>query len=544
MGRNRLSHRRCSQIRIWRFDMTIYFCGQDFKYEIEGVCKLFFPLVRFTHVYNAPETAKDSADYVHTLRRREEAETLLRVAVQLDGEKTVRETSIPNEQERYDNECERMLCVLLYRILEARIGVSPRWGILTGVRPVNIIQRERLTGKSDAEIAAWLSEKYLVSAEKLKLAFLTADTQEPMLRSMKPRSFSLYIAIPFCVSRCSYCSFVSHAITTKKATDKVDDYVLLLCRELEKAAEVAKDEGLTLDTIYIGGGTPTALSAQQLKTVADTVGRCFDVSAAREYTIEAGRADTITEEKLRVIKEAGATRISINPQTFEDAVLQNIGRKHTAKQAEESFLLARRMGFSLVNMDFIAGLPGDTCEGFCRSIDKALSLDPENITVHTLSIKRSADLFQESAMREYVRSDITGRMTEYAQKALIEAGYRPYYLYRQKNTVGNLENVGYAKPRTESLYNIYIMDEIQSIIACGAGGVTKLVGLGKNPIERIFNYKYHFEYIDRFDEILNRKDRLHELCAEGRKQPRECELAQRNDVVSSDGACKERGTGV
>ena len=328
--------------------MTIYFCGQNFKYEMEGVCKLFFPLVRFTHAYDAPEAVEDSADYVHTLRRREETETLLRVTVQLDGNKTTREACIPNAQERYDNECERVLCVLLYRILEGRIGVSPRWGILTGVRPVNIIQRERQAGKSDAEIATWLSEKYLVSAEKLKLAFLTADTQEPMLRSMKPQSFSLYVAIPFCVSRCSYCSFVSHAITTKKATDKVDDYVLLLCREIEKAAEVAKDEGLTLDTIYIGGGTPTALSAEQLKAVTDAIGRCFDVRSAREYTIEAGRADTITEEKLRVIKNAGATRISINPQTFEDAVLQNIGRKHTAKQAEDSFLLARREGFSLI----------------------------------------------------------------------------------------------------------------------------------------------------------------------------------------------------
>lgn len=521
--------------------MTIYFCGQDFKYEIEGVCKLFFPLVRFTHAYDAPETVTDEEDFVHTLRRTEETGTLLRVTVQLDGEQTIKETCISNDQERYDNECERVLCAILYRILEEKIGVSPRWGILTGVRPVNIIQRERANGRTDAQIAAWLSEKYFVSDEKLKLAFLTADTQEPMLRSMKSHSFSLYVAIPFCVSRCSYCSFVSHAITTKKATDKVDDYVQFLCREIEKAAEVARDEHLTLDTIYIGGGTPTALSAEQLKAVTDAIGRYFDVKAAREYTIEAGRADTITPEKLRVIKNAGATRISINPQTFEDSVLKEIGRKHTAKQAEDSFLLARDEGFSLVNMDFIAGLPGDTYEGFCRSIDKALTLNPENITVHTLSIKRSADLFQEAAMREYVRSDITGRMTEYAQKALINAGYLPYYLYRQKNTVGNLENVGYAKPGTESLYNIYIMDEIQTIIACGAGGVTKLVGLGKNPIERIFNYKYHFEYIDRFDEILSRKDRIHDVCAEGREQPRACKLAQRDDFIPAGSTGKTGG---
>ena len=500
--------------------MTIYFSGQDFKYEIEGVCKLFFPLVRFPHIYDAPEATEaldDAGDYVHTLRIAGESETLLRVTVRIDGVISVRETVISNEQERYDNECERVLCVMLYRILEERIGVSPRWGILTGVRPVNIIQRERAAGKSDADIRAWLSEKYLVSDAKQDLAFLTANVQQPMLADMQKNSFSLYIAIPFCVSRCSYCSFVSHAITTKKATDKVDDYVRLLCVEIEKAAEVARKEGLVLDTVYIGGGTPTALSAEQLKAVTDAVKAHFNVASAREYTIEAGRADTITPEKLEVIKAAGATRISINPQTFEDAVLQNIGRKHTAQQAVDSYLLAREKGFDLINMDFIAGLPGDTFEGFCRSVDKALALDPENITVHTLSIKRSADLFEDAAMREYVRTDITGRMTEYAQKKLIEAGYRPYYLYRQKNTVGNLENVGYAKAGTESLYNIYIMDEIQTIIACGAGGVTKLVGLGENPIERIFNYKYHFEYIDRFDEILKRKEKIHDVCKAGRE---------------------------
>ena len=502
--------------------MTIYFNGQQFKYELEGICKLFFPVVRFEHRFEEP-VASEEHDYVLTCRDVQGENTHLSVTVCLDGEKTAREETIAPEisfgsLREYDQECERVLCVMLYRILEERLGVSPRWGILTGVRPVNIIQRERKAGKPDEEIRAGLHDRFLVSDEKLDLAFLTADTQEPMLKELKPDSFSLYIAIPFCVSRCSYCSFVSHAITSRKATDKIDEYVTLLCREIEKTAQVAKDEHLSLDTIYVGGGTPTALSAEQLKRVLDAVAAYFDVPHVREYTVEAGRADTITREKLMVIKEAGATRISINPQTFEDAVLQKIGRKHTAQDVVDSYELAKECGFTMINMDLIAGLPGDTYEGFCRSLDRAVSLDPANITVHTLSIKRSADLFFETSMRDYVKSDMTGRMTAYAQKTLINAGYFPYYLYRQKNTVGNLENVGYAKKHTESLYNIYIMDEIQTILACGAGGVTKLVGLGTEPISRIFNYKYHFEYIDRFEEILSRKDRIYDICREGREQ--------------------------
>ncbi len=240
------------------------------------------------------------------------------------------------------------------------------------------------------------------------------------------------------------------------------------------------------------------------------------MSSAKEYTIEAGRADTITREKLQVIKDAGATRISVNPQTFCDNVLEAIGRKHTASQVVESYLLAKEIGFESINMDFIAGLPSDTLEGFQASINQAISLAPTNITVHTLAIKRSSDLFSELPKME---ADDTLAMTEYAQAKLIEAGYQPYYLYRQKNTIGNLENVGYSKRGYESLYNIYIMDEIQTILACGAGATTKLVRANKQalsrlsdthqngmkPIERIFNYKYHFEYINQFDEILRRK---------------------------------------
>lgn len=498
--------------------MTIFFRGHTFKYEVEGICKLFFPLVRFTHVYDGEEAPSDD-DFVMTTREEENPDTTrLSVTVSLNGTVRSAEEQLSRKIPRYENECERRLCALLYGILTDLLGVRPSWGILTGVRPVNIIQRERKAGKSDEEIERFLKENYLVSDDKFSLAMETANVQASLLADMPERSYSLYVAIPFCVSRCSYCSFVSHAITTRKATDKIEEYVELLTKELEKTAEIARRLSMKLDTIYIGGGTPTALSAEQLKLVTDAIAAYFPVESAREYTIEAGRADTITPEKLRVIREAGAGRISVNPQTFNDDVLRGIGRRHTARQAEDAYLEARRTGFDAINMDFIAGLPGDSLESFRSTIDRAIELSPENITVHTLSIKRSADLFSAEGITEYVKTDVTGEMTSYARKKLIEAGYRPYYLYRQKNTVGNLENVGYAKPGSESLYNVYIMDEIQTILACGAGGSTKLVGVeqdGKLPIERIFNFKYHFEYIDRFDEIIRRKEQVMEFYGNG-----------------------------
>jgi len=494
--------------------MTIFFDSHPFHYEVEGICKLFFPVSRFAHVYCAGDADFDAAegDYAATVRREADGEIRLAARIRLGGKVSQAEDVLsPAEGE---NECERRLCALLYRLLCERTGMRPAWGILTGVRPVNIVQRELKAGKSPAEAGAMLRERFLVSEEKISLALSTARVQEALLKGIPPRSYSLYVAIPFCVSRCSYCSFVSHAITTKKATDKIDEYLEKLCLELEKTAQIARELSLRLDTVYIGGGTPTALSASQLKTVTDAVAAFFPLKEAREYTVEAGRADTITEEKLSVIRGAGADRISVNPQTFNDQVLRAVGRRHTAAQAVDAYLLARAQSFSAVNMDFIAGLPGDSGESFQATIDRALSLRPENITVHTLAIKRSADLFSEAGIAEYVKSGITDRMTAYAQRALTEAGYRPYYLYRQKNAVGNLENVGYSLPGKESLYNVYIMDEIQTILACGAGASTKLVGVaqdGKLPIQRIFNYKYHFEYIDRFDEILRRKERVTEF---------------------------------
>lgn len=514
--------------------MTIFFSGQinTFKYEVEGIAKLFFPVIRFNHVYDSSyceNRGKLNEDYIFTRVKRLRSRYLLWVKVKLSGsrEQRLAESAYLNIASS-NNELEIALCQLVYKALNKLTGIRPKWGILTGIRPVATIQKLRRNGMTDSEISSHLKSRFHVSDEKLTLAFLTADVQLDFLKEAAYKSYSLYIAIPFCPSRCSYCSFVSQAITDRKALEKVDEYVELLCKELEYTSRLADEIGLRLETVYIGGGTPTALSAEQLKKVTLAVARCFDLSAITEYTIEAGRADTITREKLEIIKAAGANRISVNPQTFNDDVLSAIGRRHTAGQVDESFKLAREVGFDVINMDLIAGLPTDTVEGFKYSLDHALELSPENITVHTLSIKRSSELFDgieqlANNIIEQRRGAETAQMTEYAQQKLIKSKYLPYYLYRQKNTVGNLENVGYSKQGFESLYNIYIMDEIQTILACGAGGTTKLVRkcqalnngdskdtsrkLSKSemPIQRIFNYKYHFEYISGFDEVIKRK---------------------------------------
>lgn len=484
--------------------MTIFFSGNTFKYELEGIAKLFFPLIRFTHIY---DTVEDIDDGIITRMHTGRTQTLLWVSVRTHGTRRRLACHTPNA-EAVPDECERLLCILLYRVLEDILGVTPQWGILTGIRPVTIVSHLKAEGKSREDIERFLTERYLVHPDKIALSLSVAEVQEPMLSALngRGRSYSLYVSIPFCPSRCSYCSFVSHSITMRSAIDKIDDYVRLLCVELRETAAIAERDGLLLDTVYIGGGTPTALTADQLKTITDTIAEVFPLDKAREYTIEAGRADSITPEKLEVIKRAGAKRISVNPQTFNDDVLKAIGRHHTAAQAIECYQMARENGFESINMDLIAGLPDDSYDSFCASVNQAIALAPENITVHTLSIKRSSKLFEQGVD---IKQNRNADMVEYARSQLIAAGYRPYYLYRQKNTVGNLENVGYAKPSYESLYNIYIMEEIQTILACGAGGVTKLIDCGDQRVSRIFNYKYHFEYIDGFQEILRRKEAIH-----------------------------------
>lgn len=481
--------------------MTIYFNGNRFQYEMENVARLFYPLRRFQFRFEAD--AYEEGDYLAFRREITESGADLTVTVR-EGDFFETESAQVSAGEKFDSRCEEEFARILYRILEKHTGVHPQWGILTGIRPVKRFQHGLDAGQSLEETRREFREKYYVSDEKIALAEQISRVQQPVLKSVSLQDYSLYISIPYCPSRCSYCSFVSHSIDHPKAKKLIPDYVNLLVKEIFFTAEICRNSGGNLRSIYIGGGTPTALSAEQLKTITDAVKAAFRPEPGMEYTIEAGRPDTITREKLQVIYDAGANRVSINPQSFEERVLEAVGRKHTAQQVVDCYNMARQFGFDTINMDLIAGLPGDTLEGFQRSLDKALELGPENITVHALSVKRAADLYtQRNGSEDYSAAQ---KMVAYACQELTGAGYLPYYLYRQKNIVGNLENVGYAKPGHIGLYNIFIMEEVQHIAAVGAGAVSKAVFPGR--IERVFNYKYPYEYIGKFADILSRKEQF------------------------------------
>lgn len=396
---------------------------------------------------------------------------------------------------------EYTVCRMLYHLLCKVTGRRPPWGMLTGVRPVRLLHDMRRTGKSEQDIQRFFDEEYFVEPSKYELAHTIANVQRPILQAAQAenRPYSLYISIPFCPSRCSYCSFVSRE--TAKSAKLIAPYLEKLCEELQDIADTAARNRLRLQSIYIGGGTPTAISAAQLQMLMETVAQCFDLKSVREYTVEAGRPDCTTPEKLRIIKEYGATRISINPQTLSDTVLQNIGRRHTAQDILDCCAAARAVGHTNINMDLIAGLPGDTVDGFVKSLQGVMALAPENITVHTLTLKRASSLVIDRAQDAY---GDTAAMVEASQR-MLAGKYLPYYLYRQKGTVGNLENTGYTKPGFVGLYNIFIMEEVHTILSAGAGGSTKLVDLHSGNITRIFNHKYPLEYLERFDVVKQRK---------------------------------------
>lgn len=484
--------------------MTICFIGNSFKYETEAVMKLFLPLVTFDFLFE--EYPDKEGDICKVERIPHEGEYTLSVSVSLDGKTEIETASRTGDY--CDKTDEAELCRMLYRIMQRLTDITPAWGCLTGIRPVKKVNKLIDEGHDKADIFNILKKEYYVSDEKLELAYQTALAQSEPLKALDKRSYSLYVSVPFCPSRCSYCSFVSHSIESSGAKKLLPQYVEKLCEEIAETAAIARELDLRLDTIYIGGGTPTALSAEQLEAVMGAVKKNFDISKIREYTVEAGRSDTITEKKLEVIRNFGATRISVNPQTMNDSVLKAIGRRHTAEDVVDAFNTARRLGFDNINMDTIAGLPTDSPEGFKHTIETLCGLDPESITIHTLTVKRSSDLFSKEERN--VDSRI-GEMVSFGQKKLLETGYLPYYLYRQKNTVENLENVGFAKAGYECLYNIYIMEEAQTILAVGAAGSTKLVNTETGKIERLFNYKFPYEYISRYGKMMEKKDGITEF---------------------------------
>jgi oxygen-independent coproporphyrinogen-3 oxidase len=485
--------------------MTLIIDGHTFDYEMGNLCRIFFPYQQI-----AVTNTIDYSDsiVVYTGVTQQQQLVTLKAAVKLGEKCRKSEKTISTDCANLEKECELQLAVLLYGLLTAMCEYTPKWGILTGVRPIKLLRR-LIAEMGEPEAIDYFRSSLLVSDEKTELSLKTMRNEQKILSLSRPDSFSLYVSIPFCPSRCSYCSFVSQSV--EKAARLIPNYIKLLCEELTYTAKVVAQLNLRLESVYIGGGTPTTLSAGQLGVLIDTINNNFPMETCREFTVEAGRPDTITPEKLLAIKSRGVTRISINPQTMNDEVLHAIGRRHTTEQTLKAFELARECGFDNINMDLIVGLPNDSVPSFQATLSKVLSLNPESVTVHTLALKHSSKITLSGSAQFTSDAVAAGQMLDYADKNLAESGYLPYYLYRQSRMVGNLENTGWAKPGYESPYNVYVMDETHTILACGAGAVSKVKEPGTDKLERIFDFKFPYEYNSRFSEMITRKERVKEL---------------------------------
>lgn len=473
--------------------MNIYVINNGFHFETENLTRLFFPNEKINIIRDADTYAEP---YIIT-----NVNEKISVSVKI-GEYAKEKTAVTTK-DRAENEL--LLMQMLYKILCDCTKITQPWGLLTGVRPVKLLRK--LCDQTDEQKAIdKFKNDFYVSDEKLSLTKKTEINERKILNLSKPLSFSLYVGIPFCPSRCSYCSFVMSSI--ERAKKLIEPYTQLLCEEIKRTAEIANSLNLRLETIYFGGGTPTTLSAKQLDKVLCTVRENFNLDNLREFTVEAGRPDTIDEEKLSTLLKNKVDRISINPQTTSDEVLRAIGRKHTAQQFFDAFSLARKMGFTNINTDLIAGLPKDNFETYKSTVNFINELSPECVTIHTLCMKRSSTLTTNGVHLNTDDAKLTRKMLKYSSELLSQNDYIPYYMYRQSRMKGNLENVGWSKKGFESLYNVYVMDETHTILACGSGGVTKLKKYNTEYLERVFNFKYPYEYIDRFDDIINRKQAI------------------------------------
>lgn len=379
------------------------------------------------------------------------------------------------------------------------------WGISTGIRPAKTARKMLDEGVSESRIKSFLKEEYLMEEKKASLATEVAKSERRILSQIGENSVSIYVGIPFCPSRCSYCSFISQA--TEHNKKYILPYVDALIREIEYSAKILHRLGQKAETVYFGGGTPTAIETALLRRIIESVKGSFDLSRVKEFTVEAGRPDTISKEMMKMLKEEGVSRISINPQTMHQKTLDTIGRRHSVEEVKRAFYTAREEGMENINADIIVGLPGEDCAMVSQSADELLSLSPQSVTVHTLYMKRAARLNEEFSALRFARD--TYKMMDTASEKLREKDMLPYYMYKQKNTLGNLENVGFAKEGYESIYNVCIMEEEQSILALGAGGSTKAVCGGK--IQRIFNPKEAADYANRIEEVLRRKDEYEKI---------------------------------
>ncbi|WP_297294386.1 coproporphyrinogen dehydrogenase HemZ [uncultured Oscillibacter sp.] len=478
--------------------MKLEFRGHDERYTVEQSLLNLFP--GELPVYEPVRPVREESWAIVTWREDEKRGHAL-VELCWQGEAVSSGMEVPLEgRTPYEREGQRRYAIgaAFFRTYQMLTGGQPPWGMLTGVRPDKLVTEALTAGRTPGAARELLEKIYYVTPRRAALALETGTAAFEAAKGLGPRDIAVYIGIPFCPTRCAYCSFVSQSV--EKSFSLVDPYVDALAAEIEAGGRMARETGLNVRAMYMGGGTPTTLTAPQLDRVLTAFETAFGpaLDACGEITVEAGRPDTITAEKLAVLKAHGVHRISVNPQTMEESVLRAIGRRHSPGDIEEAMELAAKCGFPHVNMDLIAGLPEDTAEGFHRSLERCLAFGTDNVTVHTLALKKGSRILLEGLA--IPGPEAVGEMLDCAEPALREAGYAPYYLYRQKYMSGSFENIGWTRPGGECLYNIYIMSELCSILSFGAGGSTKMVDPARRLIQRRFNPKFPKEYTERPDK--------------------------------------------
>ncbi len=488
--------------------MKLYLKGHDCKYAAEQIMMSLFNL---RPQYSAEPPGEDE-DWARVTLRREDgrvtAETELRYGGKLSHGRYTADAPEPGDSLASSRAEQSAVRFSFYHAAMQVLPQRPVWGALTGIRPGSLVTRMLEQGASDEEAARRMEETYFVDPRRARMCLETAHAAMDAERTLTGRDVALYIGIPFCPTRCAYCSFVSQSV--EKSMGLMEPFLSALRREIDAVSKLVNRLGLRVIAVYIGGGTPTTLSDTQLADLTGHLRDAFDLSSLREFSVEAGRPDTITEPKLRALKGA-ATRLSVNPQSMSPEVLSAIGRSHSPQDIITATRLVRDTLDVDVNMDLIAGLPKDTAAGFADTLGKVIALSPENITVHTLALKRGSRITLEDSDRP--AKDEVARMLDSGEERLRAAGYGPYYLYRQKFMSGGFENVGYSLPGHGSLYNILIMEELCTILALGGGGSTKLVDRRRGKVERIFNPKYPKEYVESIDRTLRGKERVAEFYA-------------------------------
>ncbi|MGN1016443.1 MAG: coproporphyrinogen dehydrogenase HemZ [Faecousia sp.] len=471
--------------------MNLTITGHDDRYAVEQLMLSLFP--------------EDSQAQAESVLHRSSVYLTASARVTLDGK-----TARASRRLRSDRETVRLrrqvLQQSLYLAAIQLLPELPPWGALAGVRPTKITTRHLLEGGTPASADRLLRETYYVTPDRRRLSVDCSESTVAAAGLLSPEDISLYVGIPFCPTRCSYCSFVSR--TVGKKTELLEPYLQALLEEIRFTGKLLAFSGRKVRTLYIGGGTPTTLTSDQLARLMDALRDAFDLSRCLEFTVEGGRPDTLDEEKLQTIRRHGADRMSINPQTMEDEVLRACGRPHRGEDVLRAYAQAEQCGYKAINMDLIAGLPQDSPKGFRRSLDAVAALNPANITVHTLALKKGADLFEKRAQLP-TPEEVT-EMVSYASQTLRALGYKPYYLYRQKYMSGSFENVGWSRDNLDCLYNIYMMEELHTILSLGGGGMNK-VNLPNGRLQRFHNPKFPEQYIEMLPSVLKQKEELFSL---------------------------------